>query len=74
MKLSVEANVTENQLHLREGIAAAELIDRKIELALNVDGAVLVTVYSPDGKTWRTYGLTPRALIDAVLIKDRKKW
>ena len=66
--LSIEAKVSEDKLHLREELATAKLEDgREVEVAANLGSAdILVTVRKP-GEGWRTYALTPQALVTAVL-------
>jgi len=73
--LSIEAHVSKDALHLRQGVASAEVEDgRKVEVALNVDGALLVIVYVPNKKGWKTYALSPGAVVEAVLkVEDGEK-
>lgn len=69
--ISVVTQVTEGKLYLRQSIASAELEDgRRVEVDLNVDGALLISVHAPKKKGWKTYVLAPSALVDAVLIAE----
>ena len=66
--LAVETRVSELALHLRTTAAEATLEDgTKVEIATNIDGSYLATLYPPGGKTWTTYSITPRAMVEAIL-------
>lgn len=70
--LTVRAEVSENKMHLRQAAAEAKLPDgTKVEIATNVDGSMLITIDLPGQEGWRTYALTPEALVDAVLKIER---
>jgi len=74
-ELTIKTSVGKNKLYFRASIAEAAVEDgRTVEIATNMGGgAILVTVYHPDKKKgWRTYTLTPAALVDAVLAEEAK--
>ena len=70
-ELTIKTTVKKNGLYLRASIAEATVEDgRTVEIATNMGGgAILVTVYRKKGR-WRTYVLTPAALVNAVLAKE----
>lgn len=72
--LVVAVEVDDNKLHLRQALAEAKVENGDtIEVATSFSGHVLVTVYhKKKNKGWRTYTLSPSALVEAVLAAEQK--
>lgn len=72
--VTIVAHIVKDGLHLRQGIANAKFEDgRELAVDLNVDGALLITIHPADGKGWKTYVMSVRAVIDGVMaVEDAK--
>lgn len=67
-KLTIPFSVADGTMHLRLALGEVKLPDEiKVELSTcPTSGHIIVTI-NPPGDGWRTYSLSPDALIEAVL-------
>jgi hypothetical protein len=71
-EITVTASVKDMALAMRQELATATTDDGiSVELAAAMSGHVLITIKPPSpAKGWRTYALSPRALVAAVLAAE----
>jgi hypothetical protein len=71
--LAIQVGIIRDGLFLRQGIATATLPDgATVEICANLSGGdILVTFQETGASHWKTYVLTPTAIVTAVLAIER---
>jgi hypothetical protein len=69
--LNIKAMVEQDGLRLRQSVATAQVEDgREVAIDIDLGGPLLITIRPKEGGTWKTYVLSPQALVEAVLAVE----